>query len=282
MKRYDTLAHLVGGARPLPVHPLAASVYAGVVTKRSPEATPALLTTVTGEAFQPVRLYYTVPNKSVATKVLARLRCIDEDKAARCWVWLYVDEAESLTFGRPRSEVPADAHPIVIGRFRFPDKTRMTLELRSADRAVEAAKFFAPLFGQSVALSRLRVVNRWFAAEEAAVGLDRLDKLLDSNVVRIDPGDAERAFERAMAGAHTEAEKRAALAAHLEESRRKDVPLVEDLPLHADEETPNFRDLTMLLRLRSLRALEHWRGSTGTTLGDIIQRTVERMEPGGS
>ena len=161
-------------------------MYVGDV-KPSPDAPHTLLTTVTGEAFQPVRLYYAVPNKAVVTKLFARLRCIDEDSRGRCWVWLYRDEAESLAFPRPRSELPADVHPIVIGRFRFPDKTRMTLEVRSADRAVEAAKFFAPLLGPSVVLGRLRVVNRWFAAEEATAGLDRLDKLLDANVVRIDP-----------------------------------------------------------------------------------------------
>ena len=256
-------------------------MYVGDV-KPSPDAPHTLLTTVTGEAFQPVRLYYAVPNKAVVTKLFARLRCIDEDSRGRCWVWLYRDEAESLAFPRPRSELPADVHPIVIGRFRFPDKTRMTLEVRSADRAVEAAKFFAPLLGPSVVLGRLRVVNRWFAAEEATAGLDRLDKLLDANVVRIDPKEAPEALRRSVAGAKSEDEKEAAFAAEVERIKRKDVPLVEDLPLHADEETPDFRNLTMLLKLRSLQALEHWRGNTGTTLGDLIQRTVERMDPVGS
>ena len=72
----------------------------------------------------------------------------------------------------------------------------MTLEVRSAERAIEAARFFAPLLGPSVGLERLRVVNRWFDAGEAAVGLDRLDKLLDANVVRTDANDPHRA-ERA-------------------------------------------------------------------------------------
>ncbi len=61
-----------------------------------------------------------------------------------------------------------------------------------------------------------------------------------------------------------------------------DVPLVEDLPLDAHEETLEFRNLALLLRLRSLRALEHWRGNTATTLADLLQRTVVRMDPGGA
>ena len=217
-----------------------------------------------------------MPNKAVVTRALRQLRCIDEDAGGKRWVWRYTDEAEPLTFGRPRSELPADVHPVALGRFRFPARTRMTLEVRSAERAIEAARFFAPLLGPSVVLERLRVVNRWFDAGEAAVGLDRLDKLLDANVVRTDANDPHRAA----ASASTRTEEEAAIAAERGTEKRKDVPLVEDLPLQADEETPDFRNLTMLLRLRSLRALEHWRGKTETTLADLLQRTVERMEPG--
>jgi len=63
------------------------------------------------------------------------------------------------------------------------------------------------------------------------------------------------------------------------ESRRKDAPLVEDCPLHAEEETPDFQDLRMLLQLRTVRAHEHWKGNTEVTLMDIVKRVVEQMEP---
>jgi hypothetical protein len=220
-----------------------------------------LLTTVTGEPFQPVRLYYTVANKTLTAKALARLRCIDEDKREKSWVWLYRDEAESLTFGRPHAELPAHVHPLLIGRFQFPEKTRMVLELRSAERATLAAKFFAPILGSGVVLTRLRVINRWFDVEEVTAGLDRLDQLLDTNVVRISSEDGESELEREL------------------ESRRKDVPLVEDFPLHVEEETPDFQDLRMLLQLRTVRAHEHWKGNTEVTLMEVVKRVVQLMEP---
>jgi hypothetical protein len=75
-----------------------------------------------------------------------------------------------------------------------------------------------------------------------------------------------------------EAEKLEARAAHREEQRRRDVPLVEDFPLHAEEETPEFRDLKFTLELRVVRALEHWKGKTQVTLADLIYGLVERMQ----
>jgi hypothetical protein len=70
-----------------------------------------LLTTVTGEPFQPVRLYYTTPGKPFVTRILSQLRCMDEDREGGRWVWLYTAEAKPLTFGRPYAELPAEVHP---------------------------------------------------------------------------------------------------------------------------------------------------------------------------
>lgn len=43
-----------------------------------------------------------------------------------------------------------------------------------------------------------------------------------------------------------------------------------------EEETPDFTHLTMTLRLRSLRAYEHWNGNTDLILKDIIYRLAEQ------
>jgi hypothetical protein len=248
-------------------------VYVTGVNPQSP-APRTLLTTVTGEGFQPVRIYYTVPNKSVATQAFARLACMVEDKRTKRWMWHYEAEVEGLRFSIPRFELPPEVHPIVLGEFRFPTPTSMTLHVRSTERAIEAAKFFAPLFGPSVVPSRVRVINRLFEAHELARGLEGLDRLLDAGVIRIDPEKRARELDAALAAARTEREKRAVMDAHAERSIKSDVPLVEDFPLHAEDETPEFRDLSALLRLRTIRAFEHWNGNTEVTLRDVIERLV--------
>jgi hypothetical protein len=118
-----------------------------------------LLATVTGEPFQPIRLYWSIPAKAVVTHAFSALRCMDEDEEAGCWVWLYEHEAGGLTFLKPRGDLPPGVHPIVIGRFRMPTKHRLVLELRSFERGAEAARFFAPRFGPSVVLQRIRVTS---------------------------------------------------------------------------------------------------------------------------
>jgi len=240
-----------------------------------------LLATVTGEPFQPARLYWSIPNRADVARVFGALRCMDEDEKARCWVWLYEAEAASLTFGKPRGLLPAEMHPIVIGRFRMPESNRLVMELRSFDRAIQAAKFFAARLGPKCVLRRARVINRWFEASEAVAPLDGLDRVLDSDVVRIDPADAEKAIAKVLAGARTQEEKVAALARYDEERRRQDVPLVEDFPLAPEEQTPDFRDLALTLSFREIRAAEHWKGNTSVTLADVIHRMVKDGRPGG-
>ena len=57
-------------------------------------------------------------------------------------------------------------------------------------------QFFKAILGPNVSLVRARVANRW---SEAVVGPEPLDKLRDASVTRVDPTDAEEAFERAYA-----------------------------------------------------------------------------------
>lgn len=155
---------------------------------------PRLLVTSTREPFQPARLYFAVPSKAVVTNVFAKLACMEQESGGRAWSWLYQGEAKAPTFGVPYAQVPAEAQPIVLGRFKFPDKRRMVLEVRSFPRAYEAAKFFGPVLGAEVIAERTRVINRWFQGGEVENGLDRLDRLLDANVTVIDPLKTEAEF----------------------------------------------------------------------------------------
>lgn len=125
---------------------------------------------------------------------------------------------------------------------------------------------------------RARVINRWFEAKELVGGPEELDRHLDQNVTIIDPRVAEQRMRQYLSGAKTQEEKLHAFERYYEDQRRdrQDVPLVEDFPLAPEEETPDFTHLTMTLRLRSLRAYEHWNGNTELILKDIIYRLAEQ------
>jgi hypothetical protein len=234
-----------------------------------------LLATMTKEPFQPVRLYYSIPGRSFVTEQFRNLRCMVEVPPERCWQWLYHAEAASLQIAAGYNAVPVEKRPIVLGRIRFPEDGRMTLQTNSIDRAVAAARFFAPRLGPEVTAMRVRLVNRCFAADEGQP--DELMKVLDRDVTVIDPRDAEAALSRDFKGVRTmeDAERSAKTSLQRKLASKKDVPMVEDFPLAPEEESPEFRDLGATLGFRLVRAVEHWRGNTDLTLAAIIVRTIE-------
>lgn len=236
-----------------------------------------LLCTLTKEPFQPVRLYYSTPAASLVIRKLRDLECMAEDPVQRSWQWLFEAEAASLRFAAAGyGDVPEQRRPIILGRIRFPKNGGMTLETNSIERAVQAARFFAPHLGPDVVAIRVRVVNRCFAADEGA--LHDLLKHLDRGVTVIDPRHVEAEMERDFKGARSRQDVERAAAQRLERklASGEDVPLVEDFPLAPEEETPEFQHLAATLQFRFVRAVEHWRGNTHLTLTAIIVRTVEQ------
>jgi len=233
-----------------------------------------LLATMTNEPFQPVRLYYTVPDKSFVVRTLQKLECMVEAPNERCWQWLFHAEVASLRFAAGGyDDVPKEKRPIVLGRIRFPKQSGMTLETNSIERAIAGARFFASRLGADVAAMRCRVVNRCFAAEE---GLPHeLMATLDHDVTVIDPREAEATLRRELEGVRPGQDPERTAAEFLERriKSKEDVPMVEDFPLAPEEETPDFQHLANTLKLRFIRAVEHWRGNTHLTLAAIIVRT---------
>lgn len=238
-----------------------------------------LLMTMTGEPFQPVRLYYDTPPRSIVAQHLRKLECISEDPSQRCWQWLFHAEAASLKLGKTGyDDVPVERRPIILARLRFPKSGGMTLQTSSIERAVQGARFFARRLGPKIVAKRCRVINRCFAAEEGTP--DELMSQLDRDVTRIDSRAAEAAMQADFQGVSSMADAERAASESLERRLQsgKDIPLVEDYPLSPEEETPDFSDLATGLQLRLVRAMEHWRGNTHLTLTAIIKRAVEEMK----
>jgi hypothetical protein len=234
-----------------------------------------LLMTMTNEPVQPVRLYYSIPDRDSVSGGLRTLECLAEAPHEQCWQWLFQAEAASLRFGGSYEDVPKERRPIILGRIRFPTTRSMVLQTNSIARAIGAAKFFAPHLGSECTAIRCRLVNRLFAAEEGR--LEDLVKVLDQNVTVIDPREAEAAFGREFKNVRTKEDAERVAAESLERrlKSKEDVPLVEDFPLAPEEETPDFRHLTFTLQLRLIRAMEHWRGNIDVTLAALIMRVVK-------
>lgn len=229
-----------------------------------------LLATTTNEPFQPVRIYYAVPDVGALKAKLQTLACMNVDPTSNCLEWLFDHEAASLRFPGTFEDVPLAKRPIVLGRLQFPRKTAMTLQTNSISRAIEGARFFGARLGPLAVALRARLVNRCFAASEG--GITELAKSLDQDVVVVDPREGEMVLERAFKALKT----RESMLQFFKESQiGEDVPLVEDLQLNPEEETPAFDTLATTLNLRAIRAWEHWQGHTEVTLGSLIRKATE-------
>lgn len=267
-------------AKPLRRRAGAASARAPVGSTNRPEqAAPPLgrhlLVTFTNEPFQPVRLYYSIPDSEQVIGKLRKLKCMIEVPPEGCWQWLFHAESAKVQLAGTYDDVPKEKRPIVLGRIRFPASGSMTLQTNSIQRAIAGVRFFGPRLGADVVALRCRLVNRCFAAEEGT--LDELMKQLDRDVTVIDPRAAEAAMKRDAADLrrYTDPEQMASQFMARRLASKEDVPLVEDFPLAPEEETPEFTHLANMLQLRSMRAIEHWRGNTHLTLASIIMRLVE-------
>src|SRR3954466_3713124 len=148
----------------------------------------ALLATMTGEHFQPVRLHYKVQNRARLLRAFENLRCLDYDPSRKRWVWLYAHEAKKLRFRRSYAQFPKEVHPIVIGAFFLRTEETLLLDLRSCERALLAIPFFDSHLPRGlVALEEAEVVNRLFPATKANVNLTP-ETLFDSRIgIGVDP-----------------------------------------------------------------------------------------------
>lgn len=237
---------------------------------------PVIVTTHTGEPVQPTRLQFRIIRRPKVERVLNGLHSIfrDADRPGTR-LWHYAGEAQNVELPKRTHEIAKDLQPVILADISFPEPRQLVMKFRSPDRAIAAAKFFCPRFGDDAELERVRILNRLVTPAEADRGLADIDGLLDRDVTIIDPEVGLRELDAALATGRTRAEKVAAFERYHAEKRKHDVPEVEDFPLAMEEETPTFAHLTNTLRFRSLRAFEHWKGRK-ITLAQLIEEILAR------
>jgi hypothetical protein len=229
-----------------------------------------LLSTMTGEHFQPVRFHYKVLNRPGLLRALEKLRCLDYDATRKRWVWLYAHEAKKLRFRKSYAQFPKELHPIVIGAFFMRSKETLLLDLRSCERAMLAIPFFEThLPRRLVELEDAEVVNRLFPATKANLKLTP-DALFDPQIgTGIDPEELVRRLAEKTADVRDLEERMNIVMEDLESRAREPLPEIERFPVHYAED--GIAGFELALRLRQLVAMQHWLGNPGYTLGDAIK-----------
>jgi hypothetical protein len=238
------------------------------LTQIPPEYADQLAMTTTGEIMQPIRLHYEVLDGEQLRAAFAKLRCIEHDAPRRRWVWLYTDEAKTLSF-----KSPAAAENTVLGEFVFKSSHEVALNLRSIERATNALSFFDQRIPRTIGrVTAVTVSNRFLRLAESSTLTD-LDGYFDrTDVVVKDPESLLQTLKDMASSIPDERERLAAVMRYMDDKAKQPVPAMERFPLdYADFDEGGIRAIEAFLSPHTVIAMEHWQGNTDYTRHDMIQ-----------
>jgi hypothetical protein len=225
-----------------------------------------LLTTLTGEIFQPARVYYDLFDKETLQKTFSRMKFMDFDSTRNRWVWLFTGKAKGIKFKNRYRDIPKRYQPIVLGSFYLRKEGEMFLEVYSFERATQGISFFDSKIPKGVArVTDITVINKLFNAEVDIAS--PLDHLFGPEETKIDP--------EAIIAQLTEAKKRSGLSGVfqiIDEKANEPLPEVERFPTHYYAD--GIKGLEMTLRMRQSVAFEKWQGNTDFSLHTQLNRLV--------
>jgi hypothetical protein len=235
-----------------------------------------LLSTTTGEPYQPARVYYQVFNPKTVISAFKKLRCMDFDPNQNRWLWLYEAEAKKIRFERSYNKIPKDIRPIAIGYFVFRGQDEMHLELRSLARVTKAIQFFDKRINRRAAqVTKVRIVNKMFSVPEnrdnfvppsCAEFFDRDDIYIPN------PRELDAALEKIVTETPEEEGRLAALTTYMEEKSKQPLPEIEEIPANIYE--TGLLALEMALTMRQIEAFQHWQGNTSFSQYDLLQKMM--------
>lgn len=238
---------------------------------------PPHLKTMTGEDYQPARLYYRVGQKNAVLGRFKRLRCIDYDSSQNRWAWLYQEEAKDIKFDRSYRDIPKHDRPVVLGYFSLEGEQTLRLDVDSFERVIEAIVFFDSKINRRLAnVTTVKVVNKLFP--EAIAEEERFNHHTHF-FEQLQAANFEREMEKVeelTAQCETDEEKEEVALAYLEKRMKKTLPEVEELGVHFYED--GIENMDMSLRMRHVEAIEHWKGNKNFTQHDVMNTILERLD----
>jgi len=205
--------------------------------------------TMTGEVFQPIRLYYKVHSEAGVLGAFRRLECMEPDIGGNRWTWLYDDEAKKLKFERSYSLLPPEVRPIVLGSFYPGVHGHRFLDIGSVERAVHAVQFFSRHIKKAVAeVEYAALYNGIFSPlNHPGPCFDKLFSGVDAS--KIDARQEER-LQRTIASA----------------SLPREFELVEAFRVSSVA----LEQLRSGLEMRRLVALKRWSGDPDFCFADLV------------
>src|SRR3990167_202923 len=240
------------------------------------------LTVETGEAYQPIRLTYTINQKDKLIEALNQLTCCEKNPKGLSWNWFWKDECDELRFDSIDTFKKNPQHPLRLGTLLISDD-KLYINLPSFKRACLAVPFLNQVISAEAATIRhADFINKVFGLDERLphgftelFKEDELEKIIDQRISDYEKvktkiehaGSADEAFSILTEYTTQEASKR--------------LPYAERYSFEHQNKTHDpdviFLGFYIFLRGRELVAIHRWFGETGYTLANAADETVEQV-----
>jgi hypothetical protein len=240
------------------------------------------LTVKTGEAYQPIRLTYTLTQKEQLIETIEKLACIKQ-KHENAWDWFWREECDNLHFESLDSYKKNPEHPERLGTFTIKGET-LYLNLPSFKRACLAVPFFHRIIHTDIAkVEKADFINKVFGLSERLphgfselFNEEELERIVTQRL-----HDYETVQQRCE-HAQSADEAFAILAEYNKAESSKRLPYAERYAFQDDEKKGTDPDIIFLgfyifLRGREMVAIRRWFGETGYTLANAAEETVEQV-----
>lgn len=239
------------------------------------------LTVETGEAYQPLRLTYTLFQEQALEKLLDSMSCMTRNAGTLSWSWYWKAEADDLHFESLDSFRRNPEHAVRLGTLSIKDG-KFYINLPSFKRACICVPFFHRLISQEIAVVNcIDFINKVFSIDERLPhGFtelfkdEELDRILQQRAS--DYGQTQQKCEQAA----TVDEAFNILKEYTTFEAKKRLPYAEryvfDFTEAVDPEIV-FLSFYIFLRSRELVAIKRWFGETGYSLADAAEETVEQV-----
>lgn len=239
------------------------------------------LTVETGEAYQPIRLFYEISEKTELINALNNLQCCQKNLNSNAWNWFWKNECDDIPFESVDSFRKNADHPIRLGTLIIRDET-LYLNLPSFKRACLAVPFFHRLLNkQLVKIHHADFINKVFGLDDRLphgfaelFKEEELEKLITERV-----HDYEK-IQLQCENAATAEEAFKILAEYTKAEAQKKLPYTERY-VFQHEETNDidilFLGFYIFLRGRELVAIRRWFGDAGYSLAHAAEETIEKV-----
>ncbi len=237
----------------------------------------SVLLTMTGETYQPMRIYYQVRQRNAVLGRFKRLRCMSFDKTENCWLWLYSEEAKNIRLKQSYGDIPKEKRPVILGSFTWRGEVELRLDVCSMEIGLEALKFFDQKINRRLAkFQKLKIVNKLFSASLSQEEISAHSNFFFEECQAVNLTDNLDKLETEMEKLASNTKDKKLALSEIEKQMREKSPEVEEL------EVPFYEDgietVSFMLAIRRIEAKEHWKGNKDFSKFEIIEALMEKTE----